>query len=57
MREDPILAEIRRFRMEHAEKYGHDLKKIYEALKDFESKSKREVVYRKPRILLPKTGS
>lgn len=57
MREDPIVAEIRRFRMEHTEKYGHDLKRIYEALQDFESKSGREVVYRKPRTSLPKAGS
>lgn len=57
MREDPIVAEIRRYRMEHAEKYGHDLKRIHEALKEFESNSGREVVHRKPRLLLPRTGS
>lgn len=57
MREDPIVAEIRRYRIEHAAKYGHDLKRIHETLKEYESKSGREVVYRKPRLLLPKTGS
>ncbi len=51
------MAEIRRNRAEHAEKYGHDLKRIYEALKEFESKSDRKVVHRKPRLLLPRTGS
>jgi len=57
MKEDPIVAEIRRYRLDHAKKYGHDLKRIHEALKIFESKSDREVVHRKPRLLLPKTGS
>jgi len=56
MNEDPVVAEIRRYRFEHAKKYGHDLKQIYEALKDFESESGREVVHRKPRLLSPKTG-
>ncbi|MES9905255.1 MAG: hypothetical protein ABW168_21595 [Sedimenticola sp.] len=57
MKEDPIVAEIRHYRMEHAEKYGHDLKRIHKALVNFESNSGREVVHRKPRLLLPKTGS
>ena len=57
MKEDPIVAEIRRYRMEHAEKYGHDLKRIYKALVNFESQSGRKIVHRKPRLLLPKTGS
>jgi hypothetical protein len=29
MIEDPIVAEARRFRSEHAEKYGHDLKRSF----------------------------
>ena len=57
MKEDPIVAEIRRFREEHAEKYGHDLKRIVEALREFETTSGRKVVYRKPRLLLKRTGS
>ena len=28
MNEDPIVAEIRRYRAEHAEKYGHNLGRI-----------------------------
>ena len=54
MKDDPVVAEIRRYRMEHAEKYEHDLKKIQEALVNFESKSGREVVHRKPRLLSQK---
>lgn len=42
--------------MKQAAKYGHDLKRINEALKEYESKSGREVVHRKPRLLVPKTG-
>jgi hypothetical protein len=57
MKEDPIVAEIRRYRAEHAEKYGHDLDRICEALREAEEKSNRKVVHRKPRLLLPKTGS
>ncbi len=35
MIEDPIVAEIRRHRKEHAAKYGNDLKRIVEALRKF----------------------
>ena len=57
MKEDPIIAEIRRYRAEHAAKYGHDLGRICEALRKEEEKSDHKVVHRKPRPLLPKTGS
>jgi hypothetical protein len=57
MREDPIVAEIRKFRAEHAEKYGHDLDRICEALRDRQAKSQRKVVTRSPRLLLKRTGS
>ena len=57
MKEDPIVAEIRRYRAEHAAKYGHDLGRICDALREEEEKSDRQVVHRKPRPLLPKTGS
>lgn len=57
MKEDPIVAEIRRYRAEHAEKYDHDLGRICEALRETEEKSGRKVVHRRPRLLLPKTGS
>ena len=57
MNEDPIVAEIRRYRAEHAEKYGHDLGRICEALRKAEVKLGRKIVRRKPRLLLSKTGS
>lgn len=41
MREDPIVAEMRQFRAEHAKKYGHDLDRICEALREQQVKSKR----------------
>jgi len=57
MYEDPIVAEIRKYRSEHAEKYGHDLDRICQALKDRQKSSKRKIVTRSPRLLFPKTGS
>ena len=57
MREDPIIAEIRRFRAEHAEQYGRDLNRICKALREFEATSGRKVVHRKPRVLIPNTTS
>ena len=56
MNEDPIVAEIRRYRAEHAARYGHDLGRICEALREAEAKSAAKVVHRKPR-LLPKPSS
>ena len=49
MIEDPIVDEIHRYRREHAAKYGNDLKKIAEALKEFERTSGREYINREPR--------
>lgn len=57
MREAPIVAEIRRFRTEYAEQYGHDLKRICKALREFEATSGRKVVHRKPQVLIPNTTS
>jgi len=57
MTEDPIVAEIRRYREEHAAKYAHDLDRICEALRERQAKSSRKVIKRSPRLLLPKTGS
>lgn len=57
MYEDPIVAEIRKYRSEHAAKYGHDLDRICKALKDRQKNSTRKIVTRGPRLLLPKTGS
>ncbi|NCA89100.1 MAG: hypothetical protein EOM92_09315 [Gammaproteobacteria bacterium] len=46
MREDPIVEEIRRYRAEHAGKYGHDLDRICEALRAQQAESKRKVMIR-----------
>jgi hypothetical protein len=54
MKEDPIVAEIRQYRTEHAAKYGYDIGRICEALREEEAKSDHQIVYRKPRPLLPK---
>lgn len=57
MNEDPIIAEIRRYRAEHAEKYGYNLGHICEALREAEAKSGRKVVHRKSRLLPQKTDN
>ncbi|WP_200348101.1 hypothetical protein [Halochromatium glycolicum] len=57
MTEDPIVEEIRRYRAQHAAKYGHDLDRICEALRERQAKSSRRVVKLNPRLLLSKTGS
>jgi len=56
MIEDPIVKEIRKYRQEHSEKYGHNLNRICEALKKKEKESSKKVVHLKPRLLLAKTG-
>lgn len=57
MIEDPIVKEIRKYRREHSEKYGHDLNRICDALKKKEKESGKKVVNLEPRLLLAKTGS
>lgn len=37
MTEDPIVAEVRRARDEHARRFGYDLRRIHEDLKASES--------------------
>ena len=57
MIEDPIVDEIRRYRKEHAEKYGNDLNRIVEALKKRERESKRKLLNPRPKLQLDETGS
>lgn len=57
MFEDPIVEEIRRYRKQHAEKYGNDLDKIFEALKKAEKESGKNFVNFEPKLLLKNTGS
>ena len=44
MWQDPIVAEIRQIRQEHAARFGLDLKTIYEALKEQEKQGHRKKV-------------
>jgi hypothetical protein len=46
---DPIVEEIREIRKAHAAKYGNDLDRIAEALREFERTSGREYVNFEPR--------
>ena len=51
MFDDPIVEEIRRYRREHAAKYGNDIHRICEALREKEKTSKRKIVNFGPRKL------
>jgi len=53
MWEDPIVAEIRRIREEHAARYNYDLRAICEDLKEQERKSGRQFVSYPPRRIPP----
>jgi hypothetical protein len=51
---DPIVEEIRRYRKEHAERYGNDLNRIVEALRKKEAKSYRAQLNPGPKLLMKK---
>lgn len=57
MIEDPIVAEVRKYREEHATIFGHDLNRIVAALRERERKSERPVLNPGPKYLFRKTGS
>ena len=57
MIKDLIVEEIRCNRAEHAARYGNDLGKICEALRERQRSSTRKAVTRNPRLILDKTGS
>ena len=57
MADDPIVAEVRRIREEHAARYGYDLEKIFASLKDREKQSKRKLASYPPRSPKPVTAS
>lgn len=48
--EDPIVAEVRRIRGDHAASYDYDLDRIFEALKAEERASGRTFVVRPSRL-------
>lgn len=57
MHDDPIVSEIRKFRAEHSAKYGHDLDRICEALRQRQNTSNRKVVSLPPRLLRDKEAA
>jgi len=57
MTEDPIVAEIRRYRKAIAAKHGNDIRRIAEALRKRERESRRELQNPGPKRRLDRTGS
>jgi len=51
---DPIVDEVRRYRKEHAARYGNDLHRIVEALKKRECESQRIRLHPGPKLLIRK---
>ena len=49
MMDDPIVKKVRDIREEHARKFDNDLDRIFDDLKDKETKSSRKIVSMKPR--------
>ena len=50
MNDDPIVAEVRRIRDEHAAQFNYDLDAIYQDLKERERTSGRKYVRYEPRV-------
>lgn len=50
MIEDPIVAEVRKHRKEHAAEHGNDLKRIVKALRKRERESKRKLLNPGPKM-------
>ena len=50
---DPIVEEVRRYRMEHTRKFGGDLNLICEDLRRIQHESGCQVVRRPPKLLPP----
>ena len=53
MWEDPIVTEVRSIRQAHAEKFGFDLRSIYQDVKQQEQEGNHTVVSFPPRSPLP----
>jgi hypothetical protein len=54
---DPIVEEVRRYRMEHTKKFGGDLKLICDDLRRIQKESGIQVVRRSPKLLKPQPSS
>ncbi len=50
---DPIVADVRAIRDEHARKFGYDLKRIFEDIQDREATSGRTYLRLPPRLIAP----
>ncbi|MEB3883742.1 hypothetical protein [Lyngbya sp. CCY1209] len=57
MIDDPIVEEVRKYREQHSDFYGYDLKRIVMALREREEKSKRPVLNPGPKYLSRKTDA
>jgi hypothetical protein len=53
---DPIVEEVRRYRMEHTRRFGGDLKLICEDLCRMQRESGCKIVRRPPKLLTPAKG-
>ena len=53
---DPIVDEVRHYRIEHAKKFGYDLERIVEDLKKKEHASKHRKINPGPKILVKKVS-
>lgn len=56
MEDDPIIAELRKIRDEHAKRFDYDIKAIIEDLQKSQEEQPGKLVEREPRRLLKKTG-
>ena len=52
---DPIVEEVRRYRKEHAARYGNDLNRIVDALREKERESNRVQLNPGPKLILKKS--
>ena len=57
MQMDPVLEEIWRFKDEHAARFGYDIQKLAQALKEEEKRGGRTVVSFPPRRIPAKPSS
>ena len=55
--DDPIVAEVRRYRREHTLAHGSDLNRIVADLRKRERESKRPLLNPGPKLILEHTGS
>jgi len=57
MWEDEIVEEVRKYRDEHASKFGYDINRIFQDLKEKEKKNTNKKITLKPKTYLKPTGT